>query len=151
MAFSNTQRCIRGVSKLSMQASQRIMVVGATGRTGQRIVKQLCAADANIDVRCLVRSESVAKATDLYAGIKNVQIDNIDDLTSADVSILTDKFTGCDTVVCALGALETEVFNVKAPFMIDGKVSACGCSWFGRFCGSILALTHFRYLFLHLC
>ena len=124
MAFSNILRNSRGVSNLIMQAaSQRVMVVGATGRTGQRIVKQLCSADANIDVRCLVRSESVTKATDLFTGIKNVQIESIDDLVSADVSVLTDKFAGCDTVVCAVGALESEVFNVKAPYQIDGKLS----------------------------
>ena len=125
-SFSHTsRRSIRGVSNLIMKATttQRVMVVGATGRTGQRIVKQLCAADANIDVRCLVRSESVTKATDLFVGINNVQIDGIDDLASADVSVLTGKFAGCDTVVCALGALETEVLNVKAPYLIDGKLS----------------------------
>jgi len=119
------------VSFMSMQLTApkpptKVAVVGATGRTGQRIVQQLSSSSGGgpTTIKCVVREASRAKAEGLFGALPNVQIEAVGgDLTAATPQALATLLAGCDTVVCALGALENEVLNVKAPYLIDGKLS----------------------------
>ena len=107
--------------RLSMQ--EKVFVAGATGRTGSRVVKQLSAADGTASIRCLVREQSKSKAVNEFQGLKGIDIVGMEDLMGADSSTIAKAMAGCDTVVCALGALETEALNYKAPYLIDGQLS----------------------------
>jgi peptide-methionine (R)-S-oxide reductase len=102
---------------------QNIMVVGATGRTGSRIVKQLSSANDAVNIRCLVREESKSKAAGQFQGLRGVETVGMNDLIGADSADIAKTMAGCDTVVCALGALESEALNYKAPYLIDGQLS----------------------------
>lgn len=114
----------RSFSVLTMQ--HNVMIIGATGRTGSRIVKQLSSQNEDhesLKIRCLVREQSKGKAANEFQDFKNVEVVSLDDLIGADPVVIADMINGCETVVCALGALESEAFNIKAPYLVDGKLS----------------------------
>eukprot|EP00596_Hydrurales_sp_CCMP1899_P007150 CAMPEP_0119043400 /NCGR_PEP_ID=MMETSP1177-20130426/21554_1 /TAXON_ID=2985 /ORGANISM="Ochromonas sp, Strain CCMP1899" /LENGTH=402 /DNA_ID=CAMNT_0007011405 /DNA_START=98 /DNA_END=1306 /DNA_ORIENTATION=+ len=103
-----------------------IVVAGASGRVGQRIVKQLSEAsvDSRSRINCLTRSVSLDKSKNLFQDLKNVDIKVMNyEATETVRSDLISAMEGCTTVICALGALESDAFNWKAPLQIDGLLS----------------------------
>ncbi|CAM9537285.1 unnamed protein product [Phaeothamnion confervicola] len=108
--------------KMASAQPPKTLVVGSTGRLGQRIVRELLISGAT--VRAAVRPASQAKAEELFA----------DDIASKkplelcltdldDENSIAKAVGGCGAVVCALGALENELFNWKAPRLVDGEMS----------------------------
>lgn len=103
--------------------SMNTFVAGSTGRVGQRIVQQLSESSVEGSIRCLSRLTSIPKAETMFAGMKNIEVVGMDfDKESVKADLMA-KMDGCTTVVCALGALETDALNWKAPYQIDGKLS----------------------------
>jgi uncharacterized protein YbjT (DUF2867 family) len=86
----------------------KILVAGATGKTGQNIVKQLLAK--GIEVKALVRNwekgkELFPEGVDLIVG----DVLNPKSLETA--------FEDCNVLLCATGA--TPSFNVIEPYLVD--------------------------------
>jgi peptide-methionine (R)-S-oxide reductase len=103
--------------------SMNVLVAGSTGRVGQRIVKQLSESSYDGAVRCLARATSVQKAQSMFEGMKDVEVKAIDYDKESIRADLVASMAGCTTVICALGALETDALNWKQPYKIDGKLS----------------------------
>lgn len=124
------QRPIRMQSDSESAAPRRIAVVGSTGRTGQRIVKQIVEQlnDSNADTRvqCICRDSSKDKADSLFGRMTNVNVVPMNMDLSDDIAVQKTArivLEDCDTVVCALGALESEALNWKNPYNIDGLLT----------------------------
>mmetsp|Transcript_33907 Transcript_33907/g.44728 ORF Transcript_33907/g.44728 Transcript_33907/m.44728 type:complete len:425 (-) Transcript_33907:211-1485(-) len=111
---------------VSSNSPKKIFVAGATGRTGMRVVRELL--QSNLSVRAGVRESSLSRAEDLYADTKflepglreKLELETVD---LADTASLSKSLEGCDVVVCALGALESEVLNWRGPFQVDGVLT----------------------------
>ena len=104
--------------------SMNILVAGSTGRVGQRIVQQLSESpELQGNVLCLARSASLEKAQNLFKSMKSVEVKGMDYDSESVHQNLVASMEGCTTVVCALGALETDALNWKSPYNIDGKLS----------------------------
>ncbi|MGK7908538.1 MAG: SDR family oxidoreductase [Synechococcus sp.] len=86
----------------------KVCVVGATGATGQRIVKELVGRD--IPVRAVVRDREAAESL-LPAGIEVVTGD------VGDRSSLTAAIGDATTLICATGARPS--LNPTGPFQVD--------------------------------
>ncbi|MFM7546920.1 MAG: SDR family oxidoreductase [Synechococcales cyanobacterium] len=86
----------------------KLLVAGATGETGRRIVHQL--VDRNISVKALVR-DPVAARTSLPEGVELV----VGDLLNRDS--LRAGITDCTAVICATGARPS--FNITGPLAVD--------------------------------
>lgn len=85
-----------------------VLVVGATGQTGKRIVQEL--VEQKIPVRALVRDVNKAKEllpqdSELFVG----------DVLKTDT--LTAAMTGCNQLICATGA--TPSFDFTQPYKVD--------------------------------
>lgn len=85
-----------------------VLVVGATGQTGKRIVQEL--VEQKIPVRALVRDVNKAKEvlpqdTELFVG----------DVLKTDT--LTAAMTDCNQLICATGA--TPSFDFTQPYKVD--------------------------------
>ncbi|MGK7911039.1 MAG: NAD(P)H-binding protein [Synechococcus sp.] len=85
-----------------------VCVVGATGATGQRIVREL--VDRNIPVRAIVRDRTSAE-TQLPTGIE-IAVADVGDRPSLEAAIGEAK-----QLMCATGARPS--FNPTGPFQVD--------------------------------
>lgn len=114
---SGLLRYLKMASNSAVSLKPRIFVAGATGRTGQRIVQQL---EEEFDCHVIVASRlsSQAKANALFQNASKINILNLD--MDADIQ---DSLEGCDVVICALGTLESEPFNWKGPYSVDGQLT----------------------------
>lgn len=81
-----------------MPTQQTVLLVGATGRTGQRALKQLL--DRNIRVRAIVRSAK--RLPSEVAGNANLTVIEADLLSLRDEE-LQQHLAGCDAVISCLG------------------------------------------------
>jgi nucleoside-diphosphate-sugar epimerase len=81
-----------------MDADPRVLILGATGRTGGRVLTQLLAR--GVPVRAIVRS-----ADRLPAGaVGNPLLEVVEaDLLSLPPEVLAEHLVGCDTVISCLG------------------------------------------------
>ncbi|MEM1369357.1 MAG: SDR family oxidoreductase [Cyanobacteria bacterium P01_H01_bin.15] len=86
----------------------KILVAGATGRTGRRIVNQLC--QQNIEVRALVRDR--AKAQGLFPNEVEIVTGDVTEPKS-----LSEIWGGITGVICATGASPS--LNPLEPFFVD--------------------------------
>jgi uncharacterized protein YbjT (DUF2867 family) len=86
----------------------KVFVAGATGATGQRVVKILC--DRQIAVRALVRDLASAQLL-LPAAVELVQ----GDVSSA--AALAIAMADCDAVICATGAKPS--LDPTGPYQVD--------------------------------
>jgi uncharacterized protein YbjT (DUF2867 family) len=94
-----------------MTMSGKVFVAGATGRLGSRVAKQVLSQ--GLQVVAGVRSLDKAKEL-LPPEVQPIVYD------LADEKALQQALAGCDTVVCALGASESDFLNVRAPYLVDG-------------------------------
>ena len=99
----------------------RILVTGATGRTGQEIVRQALAAGH--EVVALVRSET--KAAALLSGAKLVVGDG------RDAAALARAVEGCDAVISALGTRDVTfvkkvTVNSESTLVLVGAMKTAG-------------------------
>ncbi|MEO1179405.1 MAG: NAD(P)H-binding protein, partial [Cyanobacteria bacterium J06636_28] len=85
----------------------KVLVVGATGKTGRWVTTQL-GASADMAVRALVRDRAKA---DFAAGVEVVEGDvlNPDTLRAA--------IADCEAVICATGAAPS--FDFTGPYQVD--------------------------------
>jgi uncharacterized protein YbjT (DUF2867 family) len=86
----------------------KALVVGATGQTGQRIVKEL--VDRNIPVRAMVRD--LAKGRELLPEEVELIVGDVLDKNTLEKAIVD-----CTVLFCATGA--TPSFDFTAPFQVD--------------------------------
>jgi hypothetical protein len=96
-----------------------VYVCGATGRTGQRVVREL--VEAGLSVKAGVRSEAKFKETfrSIVQDQEKSEKLSYELLSLEDENTLTQGVSGADVVVCCLGAPEDE-FNFDNPRRIDG-------------------------------
>ncbi|CAN0451622.1 unnamed protein product, partial [Ectocarpus sp. 8 AP-2014] len=103
-----------------------VFVAGATGRLGKRVVRELLLD--GVEVTAAVRPDSLSKANTLFAdkafmpeGLSSkLEVVGVDPESEFELSKAMEK---SQSVVCALGASESEPFNVKGPYQVDGKLS----------------------------
>lgn len=86
----------------------KVLVVGATGRTGKRIVQQL--QERQIPVVALVRD--LEKAKDILPPEAELKVGNV-----LEPATLTAAMGDCDRIICATGA--TPSFNPLEPYWVD--------------------------------
>ena len=86
--------------------SMKVLVVGATGKTGRHVTNQLSATD--ISVRAMVRERSKADFSDAVEVV-------VGDVLKPDT--LRDAIAGCDAVICATGAAPS--FDMTGPYQVD--------------------------------
>ncbi|CAM9805317.1 unnamed protein product, partial [Laminaria digitata] len=104
----------------------RVFVAGATGRLGQRVVRELLLD--GVGVTAAVRPSSLDKANSLFSDKDFMSEDLLGKLDVVGVEPDSEKewrraMQSSQAVVCALGASESEPFNVKGPSQVDGKLS----------------------------
>eukprot|EP01041_Mallomonas_annulata_P012139 gene12139-25477_t len=105
-----------------MSSTKRnVLIIGGTGRTGSKVIEQL--TDQNFNIKMLCRQGSQANAEEIRQKFSsNIDISTLDYETITDDDLIS-EMNGSDTVVCALGALESEPLNWKNPYRIDGKLT----------------------------
>lgn len=86
----------------------KVLVVGATGKTGHWITTQLDKDDSGITVRAMVRDRAKANFSETVEVV-------IGDVLKQDT--LRAAMTGCDAVICATGAAPS--FDVTGPYQVD--------------------------------
>ncbi|MEA5464435.1 SDR family oxidoreductase [Leptothoe sp. PORK10 BA2] len=86
----------------------KVLVVGATGKTGRWVTTQLSAAGAAMVVRAMVRDRAKA---DFANGVEVVVGDVLKPAS------LKAAMAGCDAVICATGAAPS--FDVTSPYQVD--------------------------------
>jgi uncharacterized protein YbjT (DUF2867 family) len=86
----------------------QILVVGATGETGRRIVREL--SERQVAVRAMVRNPETARA--VLPDTAELVVGDVLDLES-----LKRGMVDCTAVICATGAKPS--FNITEPFMVD--------------------------------
>lgn len=123
LAPAFVQRTTNSERKCLESLSMNVLVAGSTGRVGQRIVKQLSESSFDGKIRCLARATSAQKALSIFEGMKDVEVTAIDYDKESIRADLVASMAGCTTVICALGALESDALNWKQPYKIDGKLS----------------------------
>lgn len=84
----------------------KVLVVGATGKTGQWVTTQLGAGD--MSVRAMVRDRAKAGFSDAVEVV-------VGDVLKPDT--LNAAMAGCDAVICATGAAPS--FDVTGPYQVD--------------------------------
>jgi uncharacterized protein YbjT (DUF2867 family) len=87
----------------------KVMVAGATGQTGRRVVAQL--VERNIAVKALVRDLTKAQEILPAAGVEVVQGDVLQPTT------LKAALSDCSAVICATGAQPS--FDPTGPYKVD--------------------------------
>ncbi|CAM9163999.1 unnamed protein product [Choristocarpus tenellus] len=127
-AFSLSRTSLRMVSPSSGSSvrPEKVFVAGASGRTGQRVVRELLSE--GVKVTAAVRFSSVSKTETIFRKqgfmpigllealeVKGVDMESLDSIAEA--------IDGCEAVVCALGASETEPLNFKAPYQVDFRMT----------------------------
>ncbi|NEQ53645.1 MAG: SDR family oxidoreductase [Leptolyngbya sp. SIO3F4] len=86
----------------------KVLVVGATGKTGYWVTTQLSSVSSDITVRAMVRDQEKANFSDAV------------EVVSGDVLKLNTvkaAMTGCDAIICATGAAPS--FDFTGPYQID--------------------------------
>jgi putative NADH-flavin reductase len=109
---------------------KKVMVVGASGRLGSRIVAELLRS-GNSDVVAAVRSPEKLQSTmqdmarDGWFDASALKLLNPVqfDVETDSVASMANKIGNCDTVISAIGAAESNFFDVSAPARIDGDGS----------------------------
>ncbi len=86
----------------------KVLVVGATGRTGKRVVEQLVARQ--IPVVALVRD--LEKGQALLPGQAEIKVGNVLEPATLEAAV-----GDCDRIICATGA--TPSFNPLEPYLVD--------------------------------
>eukprot|EP00904_Undaria_pinnatifida_P007499 jgi/Undpi1/387/HiC_scaffold_1.g00383.m1 len=104
----------------------QVFVAGATGRLGQRVVRELLLD--GVGVTAAVRPSSLDKANSLFKDKTFMSEDLLGKLDVVGVEPDSDEewrraMQSSQAVVCALGASESEPFNVKGPAKVDGELS----------------------------
>ncbi|CAN0176901.1 unnamed protein product [Ectocarpus sp. 6 AP-2014] len=125
VAGSNGEGERRTATTMTAKPSN-VFVAGATGRLGKRVVRELLLD--GVEVTAAVRPDSLSKANTLFAdkafmpeGLSSkLEVVGVDPESEFELSKAMDK---SQSVVCALGASESEPFNVKGPYQVDGKLS----------------------------
>lgn len=108
-----------------MPASPTVLLLGATGRTGQRVLEQLLAR--NVRVRAIVRSAARLPAGG--AGDPRLAVVEAELLSMSDADLL-ERVRGCDAVVSCLG----HVISLKGVFGPPRDLVTCATS---RVCRAI--------------
>lgn len=90
----------------------KILVAGATGQTGRRIVTEL--VEKGMDVRGLVRDE--AKAKDILPESVELVVGDV-----LKPSTLKNALQGCDVVICATGATPSLDFTAFYKVDLEGS------------------------------
>ncbi len=111
MAFANWG----GASKSSTGGSKGVLVVGATGRTGKRVVEVLQKKGQKVTagVRDLGKGEELL-------GKPNAKLSFLEvDVQSESLATLTDKVAGYSAVVCATGYSPTMPPDLTGPYKVD--------------------------------
>ncbi len=85
-----------------------VLVVGATGQTGRRIVQEL--VSQNIGVKAVVRDEQKAQEI-LPETVETI----VGDVLKPDT--LENAIADCDTIICATGASPS--FDITQPYLVD--------------------------------
>jgi uncharacterized protein YbjT (DUF2867 family) len=93
----------------SVRFVMKVMVAGATGQTGRRVVAQL--VERGIAVKALVRDLAKAQDSLPATGVEVVQGDVLQPET------LTAALQDCTAVICATGAQPS--FDVTGPYKVD--------------------------------
>ena len=101
------------------RAPASAFVAGATGRTGLRVVKEL--VESGISVKAGVRSSAKYEETfkSILSDAEKAEKLSFEQIDLDDGRTLANGVSGCDVVVCCLGAPENE-FNPENPKRIDG-------------------------------
>ena len=86
----------------------RVLVIGATGQTGQQITRQLSVTGGDVAVKALVRDRSKADFSDTVDVV-------VGDVLKPDT--LGSAMAGCDAVICATGAAPS--FDITGPYKVD--------------------------------
>ncbi|MCS6989380.1 MAG: SDR family oxidoreductase [Chloroherpetonaceae bacterium] len=85
----------------------KVLVVGATGRTGLWVLRRLQAYD--IPARAFARkADKLAEFRDLEVSLGKIQ----------NASAIRSAVKGCDAIICAIGA--TALFGESSPVQVDG-------------------------------
>jgi len=105
---------------------QTIFVAGASGRTGQRVVRELLQSGAK--VKAGIRESSNAKAKEIFFNAEFMDQGLTDSLELYPIDLenqsqISEALKDCDAVVSALGALETEALDWTAPYRVDGTLT----------------------------
>ena len=86
----------------------KVLVVGATGQTGQQITRQLSARGDEVTVRAMVRDRSKANFSNAVEVV-------VGDVLKPET--LSAAMAGCDAVICATGAAPS--FDITGPYQVD--------------------------------
>ncbi|MGD1952940.1 MAG: SDR family oxidoreductase, partial [Leptolyngbyaceae cyanobacterium] len=84
----------------------KVLVIGATGQTGQQITRQLSVKDTA--VKAMVRDRSKANFSDAVEVV-------VGDVLKPET--LSAAMAGCDAVICATGAAPS--FDITGPYQVD--------------------------------
>ena len=118
-------------SSSSAQNKKTVLVVGATGRTGMRVVR-LLSQNSNLDVVCAGRSvDAMRNAVDNDEGVasQNVAPADANRISYVAVDVVGDshahiaeqiKARNVDVVISCIGAPESKPLDISAPSAIDG-------------------------------
>ncbi|CAM9408265.1 unnamed protein product [Ascophyllum nodosum] len=114
---SGTSGVSRAATTMIAKPSQ-VVVLGATGRLGRRVVRELLVDD--VAVTAAVRPSSVEKADAIFKDKNFMPEELLNKLEVVAVDLesgkeLRDVMGKSQAVVCALGAAESEPFNIKGP------------------------------------
>ncbi len=86
----------------------KVLVVGATGKTGRWVTTQLSAEGSGMSARAMVRDRAKADFSDVVDVV-------VGDVLKPDT--LRAAMAGCDAVICATGAAPS--FDVTGPYQVD--------------------------------
>lgn len=85
----------------------KVLVVGATGRTGLWVIRRL--QNYGIDARAFARkADKLAEFRNLEVMLGKIQ----------NASAIRSAVSGCDAIICAIGA--SELFGESSPVQVDG-------------------------------
>ena len=89
-------------------SKMNVLVVGATGKTGQWVTRQLNTDTLEVSVRAMVRDQTKADFSDTVEVV-------VGDVLKPDT--LRAAMTGCDAVICATGAAPS--LDPTGPYQVD--------------------------------
>ena len=86
----------------------KVLVVGATGKTGRQVTEQLSSDGTGVSVRALVRDRAKADFADPVEVV-------VGDVLKPET--LEAAMAGCDAIICATGAAPS--FDFTGPYQVD--------------------------------
>ncbi|MEM6252502.1 MAG: SDR family oxidoreductase [Cyanobacteria bacterium P01_D01_bin.156] len=86
----------------------KVLVIGATGQTGQRIATQLDSNHTDMTVKAMVRDRTKANFPDTVEVV-------VGDVLKPDT--LKSAMADCDAIICATGAAPS--FDITGPYQVD--------------------------------